>query len=228
MTTPAQKDDEVGLADKRVEVTTYDRYKGRLNEIDRVAILSTNLVRAYTHYNNAAPKGQPKVIRCLSTPEHRAVCCDALGEPTQRFGMVLFKYNVDAQGGLYDAEKLQGKLMFWSISETRYEELSTVHKAWPLLDGGQEAKQMDLMIRCTEESYQKMTFTPCPEAHWKKKELWYKTMKSREAKAKERLKSVLGKQMTEDEMKQMFNTGAPLLPPTAAPGDVDLSDVLDE
>lgn len=226
--TDKQNEDEVSLADKRVEVTTYDRYKGRKDQVDRLAFLSTNLMRGYTHYRDKAPAGQAKVFRCVSTPTHRGACCDALGEPAQRFGLVVFKYHTDDKGMLNDSEKLQGKLMFWVISETRYEELSTIHRQWPLLDGGQEAKQMDLSIRCTEEAFQKMTFTPCPEAHWKKKDIWYKAMKGKEAKAKERLKGVIGKVVTELEIKEMLGSSVPMTPPTEAPGDIDLSDVLDE
>jgi len=220
--------DQVGLADKRVETSQYDRYKGRKDNTDRLAFLSTTLQRVRTHFCNA--NGQRNIFQCLSTKEKRAVCCEVLGEPGQRFGMVVFRYATDEHGELTDSAKCQGKLLYWAVSESRYEELSSIHRSWPLLDAGKREKQYDLTIKCTEESWQRMTFTPTPEAHWKRKPEWYDALKGKEEAARQKLKMVMGKKLNEQEVKDLVGAGEPVSshPPTQATDDIDLSNAIDE
>lgn len=214
--------DEVTLGDKTVELSTFERYKGRKGQTDCLAVISTALMRAFVHWHNN------KGFRCLSKPENRAVCCKNLGDPEQKFGLVLFQYVVDQDGNYVDEAKLQGKPRLWIISETRYEELSNIHRKWPLLDAGFISPQHDLIVKCTEENYQRMTFTPCPKAHWKQKQTWYDAVKGKEAKAREKLKTALGRNLTELEVMELIGASTPQQPgSTANAGDIDLSDVLD-
>lgn len=215
--------DEVTLGDKSVEISTFERYKGRKGQTDCLAVISSVLSRAFVHwYNN-------KGFRCLSTPEKRAICCSQLGEPEQKFGLVLFQYSVDQDGNYIDMSKLQGKSRLWVISETRYEELSNIHRKWPLLDAGFGQKQHDLVVKCTEEAYQRMTFTPCPDAHWKKKQSWYDAVKGKEAKAREKLKLALGRQLNELEVMELLGASVPAQTgSTQNASDIDLSDVLED
>lgn len=213
---------EVSLGDKRVEIASFDRYKGRKNETDMVGVISATLLRAYTHYKD-------KTFRCLSTPESRGICCEQLGEPTQRFGLVLFHYTADNKGDLIDQTKCSGKIKLWVISEAKYEELSALDKKWPLLDRGYGQPQHDMVIRCTEEQYQRMSITPCPSAHWKSKESWFKAIKDKEKKAKDRLKLALGRTMTVEEVMSLLGASIPSQTGgTEKAGDIDLSDILDE
>lgn len=216
------EESEVSLGDKRVDIQTFDRYKGRKGEIDMIGLISSTLTRAYTHFSG-------KSFRCLSTPEKRGVCCENLGEPTQKFGLIVFQYTVDAQGELLDTAKCSGKLKLWIISESKYEELSSLDKKWPLLDRGYGQAQHDLMIRCTDDQYQKMSTTPCPTAHWKSKELWYRAIQDKAKKAKERLKMAMGRQMTEIEILGLLGASIPSQTGgTDKAGDIDLSDILEE
>jgi len=216
--------DEVTLGDKNVETAQFDRYKGRKGVTDRIAVLSATLMRTWSYYHEntmfRAPKDPP-------TLEH---CKAALGEPQQRFGMVLFHYSTDDTGSMLVPEKCKGKVRLWAISEARYEELSGLHRNWPLLDGGFSEKQHDISIKCTEEQYQRMTFTPTPDAHWKSKEAWYKALKEKEAKAREKLKLAMGRQLEDSAIMELLgaSTAAPTTGGTENQADVDLSDILDD
>lgn len=219
--------DEVTLGDKTVELSTFDRYKGRKGQKDCIAIISTSLVRAYPHWFNQ------KGFRCLSKdPLHPAICCQKMGAPTQKFGLVLFQYSTSPEQGkegeILDLTKLQGKCRLWLISETRYEELSNLHKKWPLMDGGFDKPQHDIVVSCSEENYQRMTFTPNPDAHWKKKQGWYEALKAKEIKAREKLKLALGRALSEQEVMELLGASVPVSTgSTANAGDIDLSDILE-
>jgi len=219
-------EDQVTLGDKAVETSQFDRYKGTLNRTDRIAIISTTLTRGYRYYMEAKRSS----FRAPTNPETLKLVKASLGEPEQRFGLVVFHYLTDEAGNLIDTTKCQGKIKVWSISESRYEELSGLHRTWPLLDSaeGFAGKQVDLQIRCTEEKFQRMTFTPCPDAQWKKKEAWYNALKEKEAKARDKLKLTLGKQLTDHEILDLLGTALPSQTGgTQNAGEVDLSDVLD-
>lgn len=214
---------EVELGDKRVELSSFDRYKGRKGVTDCISIISSSLLRTFSHF------ASNKSFRCLSTPEKRACCCEGAGEPSQKFGLVLFKYATLDNGDLVDSSKCAGKVMLWIISEARYEELSALDKKWPLLDRGFAEKQHDLLIKCTEEQYQKMNFTPCPTAHWKSKEPWYKALKDKERKGRDKLKTAMGRQMTELEIMELLGVSIPQQTGgTDKAGDIDLGNILDE
>lgn len=223
------KDMAVAFGDKRIETAQFDRYKGRLKVTDRVAVISSTLLRAWAYYYNS---GKNKTLfRAPTDPDTLALCKEVLGEPEQRFGMVLFHYLTDENGALLDTEKCRGKVKLWRISESRYEELSNLHKEWPLLNSGFDKPQCDIVINCSEEQYQRMTFTPTKEAFWKKKEAWYNTLIEREKRAQEKLKMVMGKTYTAQEIRALLGTASGGKNETgsiANVNDLELSDILDD
>lgn len=218
--------DSVTLGDSRVDIQTFDRYKGRKGITDRIAILSATLLRSRTHYHEKGKQG--KTFKCLSTPQKQAVCCQHKGDPDQKFGLVLFQYLTDESGSLLTEEKLSGKVKLWVVSETRYSELSTIHKEFPLLNGGFQAPQVDLMVKCTEENFQRMTFTPCQKAFWKTKESWFDAMVAKEAKARAKLGKVMGADLSENEILELLEVDV-ANPITSGGGgvEIDIDDVLE-
>lgn len=216
--------EQVGFGDKNVETSTFDRYKGVKGRTDRIAIISSKLIRGYRYYH----EGKKTSFKSPENPELLALVKAQLGEPEQRFALTLFHYTTDDSGQLLDESKCQGKVKIWQISESRYEELSTMHKSWPLLDTGFGEKQYDLIIKCTEEQYQRMTFTPAPTAHWKSKESWYNALKSKEGAAQAKARASIGRQLSDQEVMDLLGvsvksqTGS-----TANSSDLDLSDVMD-
>jgi len=224
-TVDKSKTDKVTLGDKNVETSQFDRYKGIKGRTDRIAILSTTLIRGFRHYHPAKRRS----FRAPSTPEIAKLVTEQLGPPEQRFALTLFHYLTDENGNLIDASKCQGRVKTWAISEARYEELSNLHRSWPLLDAGFSEGQHDMQPACTEEQYQRMNFTPCPEAHWKTKEAWYKALKEKEVQAQPKVKMTLGRQMSDTEIMEMLGTALPSQTgSTENAGDVDLSDITED
>lgn len=216
--------DAVVLGDKRVEISSFDRYKGRKDYTDRVALIWPTLTRAYVYFHNK------RLIRAPKEPDLLALMRKHLGEPQQRFGVPIFRYATAQDGSLLEPAKCQGKVMLWGITERRFEDLTKINQAWPLLDSGFDEKQLDLSITCKEENFQNFTMQPLPEAHWKKKENWYKAIVARAKLAQDKMSIVLGRHLTRDEILQTLGAG-PMSPPTGGTenaADIDLSDVIDE
>jgi len=218
----AYQTDTVVLGDKKVETSSYDRYKGVKGKTDRVAFISEKLIRAWRYYHRNTG------FRMPTDATLQALLKTQLGEPEQRFGVTVFHYTTDEQGLLLDAKKCQGRVKLWSLSEGKYEELSTLHRQWPLLDKGWGEDQKDVLINCTDEKWQRMTYTPCPEAHWKTKEAWFKALKGKEKISIDKLKASIGRNLNDTEIYELLGA----VPPGAAPGstdhggDVDLGDVI--
>ncbi|HEC60636.1 MAG TPA: hypothetical protein ENI27_00085 [bacterium] len=216
---------QVTLGDKNVETSQFERYKGLKGRTDRVAILSSTLIRGYRHYH----PGQRRSFRAPKTPEIAVLVNEELGPPEQRFALTIFHYLTDGDGNLIDVNKCQGRVKTWAISEARYEELSNLHRSWPLLDAGFGEPQHDMQLACTEEQYQRINFTPMPEAHWKKKEAWYKALKEKELVAQPKVKMTLGREMSDTEIMEMLGTALPSQTGGVEnAGDVDLSDITDD
>lgn len=216
-------EEQVTLGDKRVETSQFDRYKGTKGRTDRLGIIGATLLKGHRCYH----PGKKRSFRAPTNPEILELVKKALGPPEQRFGLVLFHYTTDDKGNLLDETKCQGKVKVWAISESRYEELTQLHRQWPLLDGGFAAPQHDFLFACTEEQYQRGTFTPCPLAQWKKKESWYKALKAKEALALPKVRLALGKTMTDLEIMELLGTALPSQTGgTQKADDVDLSDVI--
>lgn len=215
--------DTVTLGDKSVEVSNFDRYKGVKGRTDRLAILSPRLVRGFRYYHNKKAFLAPK------SPELLKLCKEQLGEPVQQFALVLFHYTTDENGVLLDDTKCQGKVKIWRWSEAKYTEYADLAKQWPVMNGGFDEKQIDVLSKCTEEQYQRMTTTPCPTAHWKSKEAWYNALMAKEAKAAEKLQNAIGLKLSDQEIMDLL--GASIGSQTGGTenaGDVDLSDIVDD
>lgn len=226
MTDATTHEDQVALGDKTVELAQYDRYKGVKDRTDRIAILSSTLMRGWRCYY--APK--KRSFRAPTNKELLDKVTALLGPPEQRFALTVFQYLTDDDGNLLDETKCQGKVKIWVVSESRYGELSALAKEWPLMDAGQTAVQHDLKIKCTEEQYQRMIFSATKTAHWKTKLPWYVALKAKEVAAGPKLKLALGKRLPDHEIMEILGT-APSTPPTGGPrtsADIDLGDVLDD
>lgn len=222
MTTPTA--DNVTLGDPNVETTNFARYKGTKNNSDRIAIIGSKLLRGYNYFFEGHNK--KKLFIAPEAGKTLDFLKEQMGEPQQRFVLTLFHYRTDSDGLLVDDTKCQGKVKVWSVSEARYEELSALNSSWALMDGGFDAKQFDLICKCTDEKWQRMNFTPAPDAHWKSKQAWYDALKAKTELAKKAAADALGQKMSDEEIRAMLGGTSAPEGSTASADDIDLSDVL--
>jgi len=215
--------DEVGLGDKSVDVQSYDKYRGKMGVTDRIVILSKTLLRARVHY----VQEKKKTLRCASTPDKTALCCEVLGEPDQRFGLVVFRYTTNEEGQLLTKDTLSGKVLLWVFSEKRYAELTAVHREFPLLNSSWEDPQIDLLVKCTEENYQKLSYIPCRDAFYKTKQTWYESLCKKLDKAVKRLPKTLGVVMSDDELREFLGVAPSKQSPALAEDEFSIDEIMD-
>lgn len=206
---------------KDAQVTTFDRYSGRTGCVDRLAFVGSTITRAFVHFHGG------KGFRCLSGKDKKAICCETVGAPEQKFGLVVFHYRTDERGALIDANRCSGSLKLWTFSENRFAGLRDIAREWPLLDRGADAEQVDLLVKCTDDKWQRLEINPCREAHWKKKAEWYQAIHDRLGRATEKLQALIGKTREESEVREILGIATPLAQTSGGAGEVDLSDVLD-
>lgn len=223
----------VGFRDPSVEFSFLEKYKGHVGQKDRVAIVSQSLVRGFTHYVN-----QKKFI-CLSDgSETPRICCQTLNAPHQYFAALVWHYTTDPEANPISKEKpYLGKLKVWVLPESKYQELGSLDGQWPLTDRGWGKPQHDIIVTTTENTFQKMTFVPTPDAIWKVSgEALYKKIAEKAAQSKPQAVKALGAKLTEQEVMALLGKA-----PVGAAGpafgelgaqvqstgtDIDLSDLL--
>lgn len=138
--------EEIGFDNESISGDKVEKYKGVKGETNRIGFpLAKRLRLADTHYKD-------KHILCK-----KGVCCEKLGPPVKRIGMVLVQYKTDKTGKLLTP--LQWDVKTWVISGKKYEELRSINEENPLA-------LHDLKVTCIEEQYQQLKFVSCKEAAW--------------------------------------------------------------
>lgn len=196
--------DSVGFGDKTVELSNFERYKGVKGRTDRIAILSPKLKRAYRFHVQAKQRS----FQAPTNPETLEKVKALLGEPEQVFGMVLFHYSTGEDGLLLDPEKLAGKVKLYRISESRYSSLSAIANEWPLMDTGEAEAQVDLLFKCTDDKFQRMEISVTREAHFKKKDVWYKALQGKLRLAESKIDFVLGEKLTDTQIFELLGVAS--------------------
>lgn len=203
--------DEVKFGDTNVEFLTLDKYRGRKGVTDRIALVSSGMLRGISHFAGGDAKGKGgKMFICFTQKgQPPAFCCVEKGQPKQYFALPVFHYVTDNEGNILVPEKCQGQLKVWRIPENRYKELSALASKWAILDSGFAAKQYDILTTTTDEDFQKMTFVPCPEAHWKSREGWYTHLSQKAKGARAAVADSLGQKLTEQAVRVLFGFKVP-------------------
>lgn len=209
-------EEEVGFGD--VQTSTFPKYQGVEGVTDRVAVVSSKLMRSYSYFL------EDEKVRVRVDRDPPAYITKRLGPPEQRFALILFKYATDDEGELLSDEKLAGKVVIWCFSEKKFDEIKGRFQRHRLMNTGEE-DQIDLLIGCEDSKWQKLNFDVTDGAHWRKNPEWVKVLEEKAEAAKRRADYYLGSRKTEDELKQLLGI-AGSVPQGAGDDDVDLGDVL--
>lgn len=231
---------DVSFRDPSVEFSFLERYKGHVGQKDRLAIVSQTFVRGFQHFHN-----QKKFICLTESADKPKICCTTIGPSRQYFSGLVWHYVTDPEGNPIAKDKpFLGKLKVWVFPESRYQELGTLDGQWPLTDKGFGKPQHDLLITTTDNTFQKMTFVPTPEAFWKVSgEAIYKKIFEKAFTAKPQAVKALGNRLSEQEVMALLGKAPATNPassladaneffagttsvPQAQNTDIDLSDLL--
>ena len=83
---------------------------------------------------------------------------ETLGEPSQKFGGIVIRYNTDKAGNLYQDWTFD--LFAFVFSTDKFPILKQLHKEWGLMDH-------DIILTCSDGQYQKMAITLARECLWR-------------------------------------------------------------
>ena len=134
--------DDIGFDNNDIQGSKIAFYRGERNRIDQLTFpFPTNVKRAKVHYHD-----ETKYFHCLS-----GYCCahtTSFKYPVYRMGTVVIRWDMDKEG--MPIVPYRGNVELWFISEDKYVDIKIANKRFPIAEN-------DLLVRCIEENYQKLS-----------------------------------------------------------------------
>jgi hypothetical protein len=212
---------EASLDDQSITTNDFALYKGRKGFVDRIYLLNPKSMKAArSHYQEG--KGyflchsKFEIVGGQEVCSNPAICCQKLEESKKRFAAMVLQYTVGPDGKLVNPLSFTFKL--WRISDDRFVMLRDIHNEFPL-------DKHDLVVRCTEESFQKLTIqasASCivnlptfPPAYKAQIETWVKSMTTKAARS-------LGRTLSDQELRERLGIA---VTPAAVVSEVPVVDV---
>lgn len=213
-----------GLNDDEVSGKRREEYKGKTGKTDRIALcwfkVNSNgdadiTERTHPIFKKADIHFHPN----LGYFEDLGIETQKLfGSPKTKLLTLVVKYPTDAEGKLDKAAFLRGdfKILPWKLAPDKFRALKSINDEFPL-------SITDFKVLCSDEKYQKMTFTACAG-----KALWLENPEVRRRVLQEvqslELKVDLGKKYTLEEIK--VKLGHEQSPPPDATSGLAADDLL--
>lgn len=173
----------------------------------RICIISTKVAALKTHYNDECG-----AFLCFG-----GECCnDAL--PAVRYVFPVIQYTADARTGKIIAREMMLKLL--AVGGERFEDLKTIQG----IVG--DITKIDLLVTCTDDKYQKVTFQQAGEAYWKRLPM-ARELAERWVANKTRAYMAIAKSITAQQYREKMGSGGAALNAGITGGDMeDLEAVL--
>lgn len=156
---PRKNVHSTSFEDESIKNYDFDLFKGRLNVIDRIAILvPSEITYGRVHFMDKAGyfvcHSDWKMVGGQEVCTKVAPCCEKLEAPDKRFACLIIQYNTSPQGAL--VQPFSYSLKLWRFSGAKYVDLRELNKEFPLADH-------DLKLHCTDEQYQRITIQACKD-----------------------------------------------------------------
>lgn len=165
MDLPMAEMKEYGFADESVKQYEFELYKGRKGQTDRLGLLrDTGPLGARVHFKEGIgyfvclsefKSMETSPGKFVDSPVRIAVCCKACEGARKRFVIPIIRYGTDASGRML--KELSYQLMAWVYTDDKFIMMRTLNQEFPL-------NKHDVLVTCTEESYQKLTIQACKES----------------------------------------------------------------
>lgn len=140
---------DIGLKVSRVPI---EKYKASTQKIDLISFITSKVMAIKMHYIEGTGG-----ILCFGKK-----CCEIKGMPSVRYLFPIIVYQTDNEGNLV-GKKLDLKIL--SAGEDLYKSIITINKATAAMGG---IDNVDLLVTCTDDKYQKITLNQAGPAKWKK------------------------------------------------------------
>lgn len=142
----------VGDMGMKVSRVPIEKFKATTQKIDRISFITSQTTAIKTHYI----EGNGSII-CFERK-----CCELCGIPTVRYTFPVVVYSTDNDGNIISG-KIELKVL--SAGEDLYKSIRTIHIANQALGG---IDNVDLLVVCTDDNYQKITLNAAGPAQWKR------------------------------------------------------------
>lgn len=194
------------VAETGTKVSRFPIEKMRFTQSkkERISIILDKVVIVKTHF----------VEEVGSFICNASVCCEELGLPQVRYCYPVIHYiNTDKKGKPLDAT-VEVKLL--SVGKDSYEELLTI------VDNKGSLTKFDLIVTCTDEGYQKCSYTEAGPANWKRKASIQEEVMQILKKDGKNLVQALGRTVTDEQFKKVLGLD---IAPGFSDTEVDLDKV---
>lgn len=180
------KEGNVSWDDKTVTGGRSTIFALEKDQTARICVLTSQAVMALDHFSKKARKH----ARCIKSV---GACpgCDSLGDPKERFGTKILVYGTNNSGEL--AAPVKVSVQGWIFGSDKFIDLRQLQKEWGALN------KLDLMVSCTDKTFQTFKFVPARECFWRKSEKFMAHVKDLFAKTKIDLDAILGRQLSPEE-----------------------------
>jgi hypothetical protein len=127
----------------------FERFKAKKDIKSRICVLTSKVIPLKTHYRQGVGS-----FVCFE-----GKCCELEGYPKLRYCIPIVVYNTDNNGKPISKDL---KIQILSVGDESYQNLISINEEFPIT-------KHDIVVSCSDEKFQKLTFTPSPkEALWKK------------------------------------------------------------
>lgn len=205
MPTIGEFDEFIKLGDRTIKPLTLPFFKGEKDRTYRLALVSPKIASGFVHTYVKFLDGTHKNVMCLGEGGSK-ICCIVLGESVRRFAAVVWVYDTSKDGKLIspNSEELSGQLMIFRLTASKYQQLTALADEFPINSTGAGEEQCDIIAKCDVPEFQKFTFTPAKEAHFKRNSDWFSSVNKDVASAEKKLKPSLGVVMSEEEIEEQI------------------------
>lgn len=138
----------------RIQRVPIEKYKAKQGNIDRISIISEQVLPIKYHYIEG--KGS---YLCTG-----GKCCQLMGDPAVRYIVPVCVYDTTKNG---DPASNNIELKVLSMGNELYQNIGMIANTGTVRSLG-GITHVDLSVNCTDEKYQKLTFIPTGEASWRK------------------------------------------------------------
>lgn len=188
---------------KHVKRFPIEKLKGVEGVVYRIGLLAHEALVVKFHYEKGIGP-----FYCFG-----GKCCAVNGFPMSRYVLPCVKYNTDLQGKpIQPIENFE--ISFLQLPEDKYTQIAESAEAYDLT-------QIDFKVTCSDSEYQKINFTNCGEALWRKTINGLNLEKLVITKAQRLIpliKDVIAQTLTEEEYKERKGDVAP------SQGEANISD----
>lgn len=138
----------------RIQRVPIEKYKAKQGNIDRISIISEQVLPIKYHYIEG--KGS---YLCTG-----GKCCQLMGDPAVRYIVPVCVYDTTKNG---DPASSNIELKVLSMGNELYQNIGMIANTGTVRSLG-GITHVDLSVNCTDEKYQKLTLIPTGEASWRK------------------------------------------------------------